>query len=397
MSHVCRRTGQETRRRIIAPAVLSVTALTLTGCAAEGSSSGGGGTSGGSASAVGVTKAKKAIAELEKPVSSWPPIPPLENDVSLKGKNVTIIPLGESIPVMHGMAIGAKKALKKMGATVNVCDGKVDPTQVASCLKQAQARGSFAVISLFVAYQMDGTAFNAAAKSGMNVLVAGDSPEKDKSYPSNLAFFDFGKSLQTLSRHEAEAAVAEKGADANVIWLGQTDNANTIAQAKAGVDHFKKICPDCGIVLAKYSTANSDKLPSQVSALLVSHPNTNIVVIPSDSTAAHALQGIKSSGYANKVTLISTGGDLSGLQRIAKNGGQSHDFAAPVIYNGFAIVNGMMQLAAGQKVKPLTNVTRDITVNNVNKLKLTQSEYFTSNWFGNDDFEQAFYKAWGVK
>ena len=387
------------RARTIGTAVVATAAaLTLAACAnsADGGT-GSGGTAASGASNESIAAAKQAITTLEQPVTSWPATKPLAHPVSLTGKNIMIIPLGDTIPVMHGMALGAKGALEHLGASVTLCDGKINPTQVASCLQQAQSQRAFAVLSMFVAYPMDGNAFDAAAKSGVKVLVAGDTPQPGKTYPAGIGFFSFSKSLQTLSGHEAEAAVADKGTGANVIWLGQTDSADTVAQADAGQQRFKQLCPSCGFVLARYSTANVQQVPSTLSALLVSHPNTNVVVLPVDTLAPQALQGIQSAGYAQKVTIISTGGDLSGLQRIASGSGQSHDFAAPVLYNGYAMVNGLLQLAAGEKVDPLTNVTRDITKDNIKSIKLSEAEYFTNHWFGDDSFEQAFYAAWSGK
>ncbi|WP_017934561.1 sugar ABC transporter substrate-binding protein [Nocardioides sp. Iso805N] len=377
-------------------AVVSVAAIALAACGSGSSDSAtGGGGAGVSDSAI--QQAKDTIAQLEKPITNWPAVAPVTKPVDFTGKTVMVIPLGDTIPVMHGMALGAKQALEHQGATVTMCDGKINPTQVASCLQQAASQKDFAVISMFVAYPMDGTGFDAAAKAGVKVLIAGDTPEKGKTYPAGIDFFSFGTSLQTLSQHEADAAIAEKGKDTNVIWLGQTDSADTIAQADAGEKRFKEVCPSCGFQLARYSTANSDKVPSTLSSLLVRNPKTNVVVLPVDTLAPQALQGIQSAGYAQKVTIISTGGDLSGLQRIASGTGQSHDFAAPVLYNGYAMVNGLMQLAGGQKVDPLVNVTRDISKNNVKNIKLSEDEYFTNHWFGDDSFEQAFYTAWGSK
>jgi len=387
-----RRPGR-TARLLGSAAVAAAAALVLAACGAGATATN---TSAGAGSSAGATKATALITKLQKPVTAWPAATAIKNPVSLAGKSVMIIPLGDTIPVMHGMSLGAKQALEHLGANVSVCDGKINPTDVASCLQQAQSQHDYAVISYFVAYPMDANAFNAVAASGTKVLIAGDSPVAGTHYPANLSFFDFGPSLQTLSADEAAAAVADKGTGANVIWIGQTDSADTIAQADAGQKRFQQLCPSCGFVLARYSTANANQLPSTISALLVSHPNTNVVVMPVDTVVANVLPGIQSAGYLNKVELIATGSDLAGLQRVAA-GGQAHDFAAPVIYDGYATVNGLMQQAAGEKVAPLTNVTSDITKGNVGGLQLNDAAYFTSDWFGNDSFEKAFYTAWGTK
>jgi ribose transport system substrate-binding protein len=384
------------RARLLGTATIaSVAALALAACGSGSTTTASG--EGGSVSDAAISQAKATIAKLEQPITAWPAVAPVDKPTDLHGKTVMVIPLGDTIPVMHGMALGAKQALEHLGATVTLCDGKINPTQIASCLQQAASQHVFGVISEFVSYPMDANAFDAAAKAGLKVLIAGDTPEQGKTYPAGIGFFSFAQSLQTLSEHEADAAIAEKGKDANVIWLGQTDSADTIAQAAAGEKRFKQLCPSCGFQLAHYSTANQDKIPSTVSSLLVRNPKTNVVVLPVDTLAPQAIQGIQSAGFTQKVTIISTGSDLSGLQRIASGSGQSHDFAAPVLYNGYSMVNGLLQLAGGQQVTPLTNVTRDITKDNVKDLKLTEDEYFTNHWFGDDSFEQAFYDAWGAK
>ncbi|WP_300679606.1 substrate-binding domain-containing protein [Nocardioides sp.] len=385
------------RARILGIASISLAALALSACgSSDTSATGGEATAGASASSASVSDAKAAIAKLEQPVASWPAATKLSKTTDLSGKKIMVIPLGDTIPVLHGFGLGAKQALEHLGATVDVCDGKVSPTTVATCLQQAQAQKDFAVISFFVSYPMDANAFDALAKSGTKVIIAGDSPEEGKSYHENIGFFSFGENLKTLAQHSAEAAIAEEGDNAHVIWMGQTDSADTVAAATEGQARMKELCPKCTVVLDRYSTANADQIASNLSALLVQNPKTNIVVLPVDTIASNALQGIQSAGFASKVKLISTGSDLSGLQRI-KSGQQAHDFAAPVIYDGYAAVNALMQLAAGDTVTPLQNVTRDITKNNIDSITINDTEYFTSHWFGSDTFIQDFYTAWGAK
>lgn len=377
-------------RRLGAAAVASLVTIALAGCGSSGTASGGSK----SDAKVDVATAKAAVSKLEQPITKWPGITPLKNPVDLHGKNVMIVPLVAAVPILNGMATGAKEALEHMGAHVTICDAKASPTTADSCLKQAQAQKYAAVITNFVAFPMDPNGFTTLAGTGTKVLIAGDSQVPGKSYDANIKFFDSSASLKQIATDEADAAVANKGADANVIWLSQTDSTNTIAQGDTGEAHFKQICPGCGFDRIRYATQDEDKLPSQISAALVSHPNTNQIVLSVDTIAPQVLQGIQSAGFTGKVKLIGNGSDVAGLQLI-RSGQQSDDFGACASYDGFALANALEQELAGEPISPAISVTRDFTKNNVGGLKITPQEYDTPNWFGNDSYKQQYYEAWG--
>lgn len=381
------------RRRLGVAAVASVAALALAAC---GSSSSASTSSDGAASSVDTSTAKATISKLEQPITTWPGITKLNNPVDLKGKQVMIVPLIEQAPILLGMATGAKEALEHMGAKVTICDGKAAPTTVDSCLKQAQAQKFAAVITNFVSFPMDPNGFTTLADSGTKVLIAGDSKVAGKTYPKNVEFYDSSSYLKQVSEYEADAAVARQGSNANVIWLSQTDSANTIAQGDAGEARFKKDCPTCGFDRIKYATQDMDKIPSLISAALVSHPKTNEIVVAVDTISPQVLQGVQSAGFAGKVKLIGNGSDVGGLQMV-KSGQQTDDLGASASYDGFAMANALEQFLAGETVTPQATITRDFTSNNIGDLKISPAEYDTPDWFGSDSFKNDFYQAWGAQ
>ena len=99
---------------------------------------------------------------------------------------------------------------------------------------------------------------------------------------------------------------------------------------------FGELCPTCTVATADFTTANLDKLPSAVSAALVSHPDTNTLVVPVDSFVPPALQGVQSAGKAGKIKVISSSSDLAGLQRI-KDGQQVSDLGTPGDLRGLEV------------------------------------------------------------
>jgi ribose transport system substrate-binding protein len=378
---------------------VAVAALTVLGACAQGSDTGKGAGSGGSGadSKAGVAAAKKTIAALSQPVTEFPAEPALSKPVDLKGKKVTIIPLGDNIPVIHGVAVGIEDALTPLGATTSVCDGKFNPSSVADCLKQAGDQGADAVVSLFVDYEMAGTAFDALAKKGVPVVVGGVAASGDRESDDTLAFYDntgrVGKLYETMS----EAAVAHGGADTKVLWLRLMDSTTTRSASDDGIKKFKQLCPSCGVATADFTTANLDKLPSAVSSALVAHKDTTTMIVPVDSFVGPALQGLQAAGLADKVKIVSSSSDLAGLQRV-RDGQQISDLGTPVIYEGWKYANALMQLLAGDPVqKADAMVTREFNADNIGDLELTDKAYFTFDWFGDETFKQAFRDAWGVK
>lgn len=344
----------------------------------------------------GIAEATETVAAWGKPVTEYPEEPALSKTPDLDGKNVVIIPLGDNIPVIHGVAVGIQDALKSVGATGTICDGKFTPTAVADCLKQAGDQGADAVVSLFVDYAMAGTAFDALAAKGVPVLVGGVEPSGGRESDDTLAFYDNTGRVGKLYEAMSMAALAHGGEDTNVLWLRLMDSTTTRGASERGVAEFEKLCPTCGVATADFTTANIDKMPSAVSAALVAHRDTNMMVVPVDSFVAPALQGLQSAGLAGKVKVVSSSSDLAGLQRV-RDGQQVSDLGTPVIYEGWKYTNGLMQLLAGDEVRKAdVMVTRDFNADNIDDLELTDDAYFTPDWFGDDSFKQVFLDAWGV-
>lgn len=387
-----------TRTRGFAVAATSVALVALLGACAQDSVKDKAATGTAEDTAAGIEEATSQLASWAAPITEYPEEPTLSAPVDLAGKTVHIVALGDQIPVIHGVAVGLQDALTAVGATGKICDGKFNPTAVADCLKTAGDQGADAVVSLFVDYAMAGNAFDALADQGVKVLVGGVEASGGRESDDTLAFYDNTGRVDALYEAMSVSAVANGGADAQMLWLKLMDSTTTRSASDKGIAKAEELCPTCGVATAEFTTANLDKLPSAVSAALVSHPDTNLLIVPVDSFVPPALQGVQSAGFADKVKVISSSSDLAGLQRI-KDGQQVSDLGTPVIYEGWKYANGLMQLMAGDEVVPVAPedmVTRDFNPDNVGELDLSTDAYFTPDWFGDDAFKQVFLTAWGV-
>ncbi|MGX4694898.1 sugar ABC transporter substrate-binding protein [Streptomyces sp. JNUCC 63] len=386
-------------RRFAALAAASATALLLTACGAGEKGSADANTSDGtsaSAGSAGTDEAKKNVATWAG-APQWPDVQKLSKKVDLKGKRFTYVALGDQVPVIHGVGVGVEQALSAAGAKVNICDGRFNPTSVASCLKTAGDEKVDGVITSFIDYQMAGPAFDQLARKGVKVVVGGVAPSGGRTSDATLAFYDNTPRVFALHEAMAQSVLAQLGGSAKVVWAKLMDSTTTRTASAKGIAKFKELCPRCQIESVQFTTVDLDKLGLAISAALLANPDTNAIVVPVDTMVPSALQGIQSAGKTGKIKVFSSSSDLAGLQRV-KDGRQASDLGTPVLYEGWRFTHAMMQLLAGDEVtKGDQLVTRDFTRNNLGELTLTPREYLTDDWFGGSGYRDKFLTAWGLK
>ena len=391
-----RSTRSTSLRSKVAVASVAVATLALAACSSGASgATDTGSTAPSSAASATIDAAKAELDKLKAPIA-WPdPVAPTK-PLDLAGKTVWWVPIGDAVPVIHGIGEGFKQAVEAAGGTFKLCDGKFNPADIGNCLKQAGEQGAGAVVTAFVDYAMIPNAFNALTAQGIPVLVGGVPQSAGAKVGPNLAFFDPTQRVNGIYQTISMSGVATNGAQTNGLWLRLLDSTTTTNASDAGVAKFKELCPDCPIATVDFTTANIDKLPSAVSAALVKNPNVNTLLVPVDSFVPPAVQGAKTAGKSD-LTVVSASGDLPNLQAV-KAGGQAGDFGNPVIYTGWTYGNALAQLLAGDPVTPDDKaVGRYLDATNIGGLTLTPAAYLTSDWYGDDSFKAKFLAAWGVK
>jgi ribose transport system substrate-binding protein len=383
-------------KRSMTAAGVAVAALVLAACGAGESSNSSTSPSGsGSASGSSPTAAAAAIIDPLKAPITWPTPTKLGKAVDVKGKTIWWVPIGDAVPVIHGFYTGFKQAVEAAGGTVKLCDGKFNPADIGNCLKQAADQNADAVVTAFIDYAMLPTAFDALTAKNIPVLIAGEGPSGGKTASAKLAFFDPSGHVNKMYETTAAAGIVNGGDKPNGLFLQLKDSSLTTNASAAGVAKWKELCPDCPIVGVDYTTANADKLPSAVSAALVSNPNVNVIMVPVDSFVPPVSQALKTAGKTD-VKVVSTGGDLPNMQNV-KAGTQAGDLGTPVIYSGWQYANALFQLLVGDTVAPDDQLTnRYFDSSNVASLTLTPEAYLSNAWYGDDSYQAAFKTAWGV-
>ncbi len=395
----------ERRRTGVRATVVGATALVTLLTAGCGGSSGssnassGGATAGAAAStspgADPLAAAKADVASFTNAVTQYPAIPPLAGVKALKGKTVWYVPIG-SVPIVTAFGVGITAALNEAGIQTHICDGKFVPTSMATCLNEAATQGAAGVIGGYIDYELVRSAYDNLVAHHVPVLIAGEAPSGGKTSSSQLAFYDETKLGNRAQQLDMEAVMADSSGKAKILYVGVTDSATTRANAAAAKSFIQANCPGCSFTEIDYNTSGLTKVPSQVSAALISNPTTTYVVNELDSGSPATISGIQSAGFINKVKLASASGNLDALQRVQTGALQVVDIGLSPYFSGWRYADGILRMLVGQAPVVVDGVLRVFNKDNVSGLTLTPDAYDTNTWYGPDTYKQTFMSAWGL-
>ena len=367
-----------------------------TGSAPSGSVSSGSTPSGSAPSGMAAMQAD--LAAHYKAITTYPAITPVSGAASkLKGKTIWYVPIGAQLPYLATVGAALTEALGDLGATVKTCDGKFQPTEVASCLTQAAAQGADAVVTGYIAYQLVPNAFDALIAKGIPVLIGGEAPGGGKTNSAKLAFYDDTPTQGVTQRLLAEHVITASNGKAKVLYLGITDSPQLIAAEAVAKKYFSDNCAACTFTAVDYGTTSMSKLSSQIGAALASHPDTTDLVLELDGQAGPiAAAGLQNAGKSSTITLSSGGVGLDSMQRV-KAGAQAVLVSFTGVYGGWQFADAIVRLMTGNPAAVTIGAARVFVKDNVQDLTLTPAASSSISWYGDSSYKATFLKAWGAK
>ena len=359
---------------------------------AGGSSSTTSGASGGGAMAT----MQADLTKYSAAITSYPSLKPISGTSKLKGKTIWYIPIGSAVPILNAFGVGMQGALAALGMHLHVCDGKFVPTFIASCLSQAATQGADGVVTGYIDYKLVPTSFDNLVAHHIPVLIAGETNDSGKPATPQFAFDDTTATILLIQKLMDESVVVDSKGKAKILFIGVTDSPQTLEGASYSKAFFAQHCPGCTYNEIDYNTASLSRVPSQVSAALISHPDTNYVLAELDAAGASTVSGMTTAGFATKAKMASTNGGLDSLQRIAAGQTQFADVGFSPIFGGWQFTDGIVRMLLGQLPTNLDAVARVFTKDNVKGLTLTPAAYASNQWYGPSTYEKQFTSAWGA-
>lgn len=343
-----------------------------------------------------VAAASALVGQVSQPVGEFtPPGPAVDGVADLAGGTVYYVPATLQVPMFGNVRDSLTEALGQADISVQTCDGKANPADIAGCLDQAVNAGADAIVAGSIPTELAATAFQGVEDAGIPLLYMQTAPAGPGD-PTQVAYLT--PNNVEMQAWNASWVVADSGGAADVLVVKVTDTPATILWIEQGaLATYEQMCPECTVTVVETNTGQLDKLPSLVSSALVRDPDIGYVHVAFDVTVQPTVQGIQSAGRTD-VKVVSQDGVLPVMQSL----GQGQFVAAEVGFNQEALAwygaDQVLRMMAGQEsVQNLDFPYRRLfTRDDAAQLDLSPEGEASGQWYGDTGYTEGFLELWGV-
>jgi ribose transport system substrate-binding protein len=213
----------------------------------------------------------------------------------------------------------------------------------------------------------------------------------------NIEVFDFArKSVEVTGQLLAAKAVAEKGAEANIVYYEVPELSFIGTQKEAFEAEMENLCPECPTRYVDVPLATvGNTAPNRMVSDLQQNPDTNVAVFSTGEMSVGLPAAMKTAGISDVITFGfgATPANLEYIREGEETGGLGIDLPVDV----WALVDETARTLIGQELSPAEKteeppvppfqflVGEDITFDP------------TNGWTGYPDYEERFEKLWSGK
>lgn len=312
---------------------------------------------------------------------------PTEGPALATDKFIVLIPCAQAGEGCAQPAEGAKEAAEAAGWRVQIIDGKGTAEGQSAAINQAVSLGADGIVTFAIDPEGVSGALKSARAAGVKVVASSavDSDAVDfGGIPTEKLWYDSGQML-------ADYVITETGAESHTIVLTGNEFSALIPRSDGFKDRLAE-CDSCEVVkeenfaFAEMPTA----LPRLVQQLVQGSPETDSIYVVYDSAVPFVLQGLESIGRKD-ITVVSGDATSEALECLRNDCGQSASAALPLRWLGWADIDIMNRLFAGEDPQPAA----DALVNRLFTTENVQQE--PGNWDGDIDYKSIYKKLWNVK
>ncbi len=320
---------------------------------------------------------------------------------AVKGKNVWVIACTEAGAGCALPAAAAVQAGTVLGWHMKLVDGKYDPAVWNAQIRAATAAKADAII--LVSFDCPAVQASLAAARAAGVKIYGmyalDCTEVGgkSEFDGTINYGPEGNYAHYTETQYAKAiadyTIAKTDGHAKVIEL-RSDDLLIVKHIGAGFDKEMAKCTTCTIYKRTFTGADflGGKLQAFTAAMLIQHPDANVVMAPYDAAILLGMGAATQQAKAQGRKLILLGGEgLPPNIKLIKSGLQTVGFGLPSTWAGWAAVDGLNRVFAGQpQVDPgIGHQTFDLSHN----LPTTADGYESNHGLA---FEANYRRIWGV-
>jgi ribose transport system substrate-binding protein len=291
--------------------------------------------------------------------------PPTTAPTPPKNLNLWIISAGQAAPSPAAVAGAAKEAAQALGWKATIFDGQFGANDGYNVgIRQAIAAGADAIIVGGIDCTSAKASLQQAKAAGVPVIgmqafdcddpkLGGGAPL----YAGNVSYISSAPDgpawNAALGKLKADWLITSTHGKADVIAVDLGGVTGYTYQMQAFKAEMAK-CETCKIVAtvaAQPPDLSNGNLNLAFASALSAHPEANAVYTPGDSivTAAEIPQALQSAGRLKSVVVIGNDGVEQNLNLIRNDHGQNADIIVDLAWSGWAVVDTVIRVLAGQK------------------------------------------------
>jgi ribose transport system substrate-binding protein len=290
---------------------------------------------------------------------------------------------------------GAAEAVKELGWTTQMLDGKGDPKAQNEAFLSAVSGGADAIIYTSIDPNLIQQGLTAAKNARIPVLSTSagwSDPNPTVKYPGKVApDFDVSHNVPEQGKAVADWVINDSDAKAKVLLVVDPAFGLPSVYIHAAKSELAAACPDCEVHQMNVAgTQLATSGPGQVVGFLRSNPDFTYVLAPYDPAASAFVPAISQAGLTD-VKMCSILGLQENVQFIRDGNVQACDGAWDNRYMGYATVDQLLRKLAGQKpAKPLGENTPYVLLDSDNLPPEGE------DWTAPYEYRQQFLDLWGA-
>ncbi|WP_211359954.1 sugar ABC transporter substrate-binding protein [Actinocorallia herbida] len=312
-----------------------------------------------------------------------------------------VVSCGQTVPTCSTPANAAVTAAQALGWEGKLCDGKLNPQGWSACIRQGISAKASGIVFIGQDCGAVQAALTEAAQAKIPVIGAGgndcDVTGGTKQFAStvqNLPDLTSQQWWEKIGALQADWIIGATGGKAQVLSLQFTDSLWG-SWIQDGFAAELATCPGCE-VLDVLEVGNADvaagELTQKFSTALLKQPTANAVNVPIDGWFLAGLgQAVQSSGRSEDLSVIGAIGDVGNFDLIGKGGGEDASVAFNSSWTGWAGIDTLLRVQAGQDVLP-AGIGLQVVDADHNLPAAGQPFVYTPAI----DFTAAYKKAWGL-
>lgn len=308
------------------------------------------------------------------------------------GKRVLILLCGSAGQGCVDEANESKRAAETLGWTVDVVDGKLDPTVWNQVVKQSVESGVDGIIAISADPNLMADAMREVQARDVPFVVTNQVPAAD-----DVQGIDTYLAPDPVrGGHDvADWIIADSGGDAKVLLLDLPGYDSAMTRTRTIAEDLERECGSCVVHEADISVQTmGTSLAPLVTSQLQQHPDVDYIWSPDDCCVLFVQQGTLQAGRGSSVEIVSMGGFPDQLGGI-RSGQLAADLATATRYTSWLSVDSLARLMAGQPVEEYWTVPQRLwTTENIDE---APEQMFTSGWNTDFDYEALFTGMWGSR